>query len=66
MFDVTDCEFAIFNRWGTRMFYTSDHNQGWDGTYKGEPQDAGTYYYIVKYKMHGEVMDMKGDILLVR
>lgn len=66
LFDVTDCEMTIFNRWGERVFYTTNKNDGWDGNFKGEPQSTGTYYYIVKYKTHGESYEMKGDIVLVR
>src|SRR5690606_26449671 len=27
-------EFAIFNRWGNKIFSTANIDQGWDGTYK--------------------------------
>jgi gliding motility-associated-like protein len=33
----------IYNRWGEKVFETSDVNQGWDGTYKGEPCMEGNY-----------------------
>ncbi|MGN6567255.1 MAG: gliding motility-associated C-terminal domain-containing protein [Flavipsychrobacter sp.] len=59
--------FTIYNRWGVKMFETSDINQGWDGTYNGEPQPMGVYVYIVKavtYK--GREMYKQGNITLLR
>jgi gliding motility-associated-like protein len=65
-FDVTTCEMTIFNRWGTRVYYTMSKEGGWDGTYKGELQPTDTYYYYVKYTTHGQDYEMKGNIILVR
>ncbi len=39
--------FAIFNRFGQQVFSTSDITQGWNGIFKGEPQDIGTFNYFV-------------------
>ena len=36
-------EFAIFNRWGELIFITNDLNESWDGTYKGNRCQDGTY-----------------------
>jgi gliding motility-associated-like protein len=35
--------FHVYNRWGELIY--SNPAKGWDGTYKGEPQPAGTYMY---------------------
>src|SRR5690606_18208980 len=40
-------EFAIFNRWGNKIFSTANIDQGWDGTYKGKAQPMGIYIYII-------------------
>jgi gliding motility-associated-like protein len=44
--------FEIYNRFGQRVFYTDvvsgRTTEGWDGVYKGIPQDLGTYNYYVK------------------
>ena len=35
--------FAIYDRWGARVFYTTNSGAGWDGNFGGQPQLAGTY-----------------------
>ena len=59
--------FRIANRWGQTVFETADETRGWDGTYNGEPQDMGTYYFYVKYKCSdGNFYEEKGELTLVR
>lgn len=60
-------ELSIYNRWGARIFYTTDINQGWDGTYQGELQPPGMYSYIVNYMVSGELFKyQRGTIYLSR
>lgn len=37
--------FRIYNRWGQLLFETNDIKVGWDGTFKGVPQNMETYVY---------------------
>lgn len=37
--------FRVYNRWGELIYETSDLNAGWDGYYKGVPQNIETYVY---------------------
>jgi gliding motility-associated-like protein len=57
---------SIFNRWGQRVFYTTDANTGWDGKFNGVMQDMGTYYYMIRYTLEGKTHRMKGDFQLIR
>lgn len=60
-------EFNIFNRWGQRVFQTIDGTKGWNGTYKGQPADVGTYYYYVNYVADDDNSHtFKGEIILLR
>ena len=61
---ITD--FRVFNRWGEVIFNTADPNQGWDGSHEGVAQDMGVYYYIVKFKCDGKVVDKIGEVTLIR
>jgi len=57
----------ILNRWGQVVFETHGEGIGWDGTYKGLPQDMGVYMYYLKYKCtDGHTYEKQGDVTLVR
>jgi gliding motility-associated-like protein len=64
-------EMKIFNRWGQEI-YTSRNveDKGWDGTFKGVPQNSDTYFYVIVYNCNdkGENSQKiaKGDIILIR
>jgi len=60
-------EFRVFNRWGECVFMTNDRTQGWDGTYKGVPQDMGIFNYsIIIATPGGENIVYKGNLTLIR
>ncbi|WP_162902997.1 gliding motility-associated C-terminal domain-containing protein [Taibaiella koreensis] len=60
-------EFRVFNRWGQQVYATQDGTKGWDGSYNGGYADPGTYFYMIRVRMPGdEVMQLKGDVVLVR
>lgn len=59
--------FSVFNRWGELLYSTKTITQGWDGTYKGNPQNAGTYVWEVRctdYK--NKTIRRKGSVILIR
>lgn len=57
---------SVFNRYGQRVFYTEDINEGWDGVFKGTHQDVNTFFYMVLYTLNDEQYMLKGDVTLVR
>jgi gliding motility-associated-like protein len=40
----------IFNRWGELIFTTKDYTQGWDGTFKGDFVQNGTYTFKIRLR----------------
>jgi gliding motility-associated-like protein len=48
--DRYNFNFQIFNRWGELIFETNDASTGWDGTYKGEIVQDGTYSWKMQVK----------------
>ena len=59
----------IFNRWGNLVFQTSstDPEQGWDGTYQGQPQPADTYTWVVRgVGDNGREIRKSGSVILIR
>ena len=59
-------EFAVFDRWGNRVFTTTNARIGWDGTVGGNPQPAGVYVYIVTGADLKGPVSSKGTVVLVR
>jgi gliding motility-associated-like protein len=61
--------FKIYNRWGELLFETDDITIGWDGTYRGVPQNTETYVYEVSvepYIDNFKPVFKKGTIKLLR
>lgn len=58
-------EFAVFDRWGNKIFSTSDAGKGWDGTYKGRVLDSGTFVYFIKGKSENREVLLKGTVILI-
>lgn len=65
--NLTDLYFAVFNRWGEKVFETSDQSVGWDGFYKDNSSDPAVFDYYLKCKCAGgEEYFEKGNITVIR
>jgi gliding motility-associated-like protein len=59
--------FRIYNRYGQLVFETNSLGVGWDGTFKGKPQTAGTYTYMVKVINYRDwPVEQKGTTMIIR
>ncbi|MEC5146712.1 gliding motility-associated C-terminal domain-containing protein [Chitinophaga sp. 212800010-3] len=47
---IYDYTLSIYNRWGERIFYTTDPQVGWTGNVNGTLAAVATYVWIVDYK----------------
>ncbi len=64
---VESMTFIVYNRWGEKVFESSDNSIGWDGQFRGSGAQAGVYVYYLEAKIdEGETVTQKGDITLVR
>jgi len=64
---IKTIEFIVFDRWGNKVFETNDQGVGWNGNYKGEAMNSGTYVYYVNATMNdGTNFQEKGNVTLVR
>ncbi len=63
---IIDMNFAIFDRWGEKVFETNDVNIGWDGTVKGKPLDTAVFAYYLKGTLKGKAIDLHGNITLTK
>ncbi len=64
--------FQIFDRWGELVFEArdllpNDDSQSWDGTFRGQPAQTGTYVWHVEVEYRdGYEERLHGHVLLVR
>ncbi|AXY77668.1 hypothetical protein D3H65_28420 [Paraflavitalea soli] len=66
-FGIVKMTWRIYNRWGQKVFETTNRNTGWDGTYQGkiQPMDVYTYTLDVVFT-DGKPLRKTGDITLIR
>jgi gliding motility-associated-like protein len=59
--------FRVYNRWGAKVFESSDIDKGWNGTFNGEPQPMGVYVYTVEAVTNkGKTVTKQGNVTLIR
>lgn len=59
--------FRIFDRWGVKVFETTNIDQGWDGTYNGKPQPTGVYIYTIEAMTeNSKPFVHQGNVTLIR
>ena len=63
---IQELQFVIYNRWGEKVFFTTNPNDCWDGTYKGNPCSPGNFVYYIKAKTTCGPVERKGNLVLVR
>jgi len=64
---ITDLYFVIYDRWGEKVFETTDQKKGWDGKYKGQLAHPGVFVYYVEATCSDQKKFFKkGNITLIR
>lgn len=58
--------FRIFDQSGGLMFESRDPFQSWDGFYKGNAVNPGTYLYQIIYICEGQEQVQQGTVVLLR
>jgi gliding motility-associated-like protein len=57
----------IYNRWGEKLYETSNIHKGWDGTYRGNPVQQGVYVYkIMVISVEDKIYTYDGTFTLLR
>ena len=60
-------KFVVYNRWGVKMYETTNITEGWDGTYNGKAQPMGVYVYTVEaVSSTGKRLVKQGNVTLIR
>ena len=63
--------FKVYNRWGVLVYSSANAPYeaaiGWDGRYKGRPQDTGVFVWVVEgVDYTGKKIVQKGTVTLIR
>lgn len=66
-YGIAKMNWEIYNRWGNKVFESTNQLNGWDGTLKGVLQPQDVYHYTLNIEMtNGKKYIKKGDITLLR
>ena len=58
-------DFKVYDKWG-ELIYNSNGNEGWDGTYKGEPAMLGVYTWTFAVELaNNKIIRQSGDVTLI-
>lgn len=63
---ILELDFSIYSRWGERVFHSKNPSDCWNGTYKGNRQDAAVFVYMIKAKTTCGDVFRKGTFTLIR
>jgi len=64
---IESMSLEIYDRWGEKVFESTDQSLGWNGTYKDREADSGVYVYILEAKcIDGQELSDKGNVTLIR
>ncbi len=60
-------EMNIYDRWGGKVYYSTDLSEGWDGTVNGEELNSGVFVYsLLVTFFDGQTKIVSGNITLAR
>ena len=57
--------FEIWDRWGNKMFSTTNSSDKWDGTYNGQTVQAGIYRVLVLHQCKGDTITKSTTVLVM-
>ena len=65
--DLDYFEMNIYATAGKQLLFSSKNiKQSWDGTYRGQIQPHGIYFYTIRYKdSFGKIVEKSGELLLI-
>lgn len=63
---IEDFQLQVFNRWGQRVYETTDIDGRWNGRIGSTDAPSEVYVYIATYTTEGEKIVDKGDVTIIR
>jgi gliding motility-associated-like protein len=63
---IVELQYEVFNRWGEKVFETTDTSICWDGNWRGEPVGSGVFAYKLRAVLsNGEIVEKAGNLTVV-
>lgn len=64
---LTDYKFSVLNRWGERVFYSTNPFEKWNGKVRGVETDSNIFVWFAEYTLPGQPKQLKkGTVMLIR
>ncbi len=63
---IVGLEFVVFDRWGEKVFETTEPTTAWDGTLNGKKLDTAVFVYYLTATVKGVGVKKQGNITLVK
>ena len=64
---VIQYQFSIYNRWGQRIFHTTDLSKGWEGNNKQKQIEGNVFTWICSFQFEGQPPEVKrGSFMLLK
>ena len=64
--DFISMNLIIYNRWGEKVFETSDPDFGWDGRFEGKELGPDVYGYYLTVTCPNDVITRQGNVTLLK
>lgn len=67
LLSLSDYRLSVYNRWGEKVFYSSDPLAKWNGGVRGSGTDGNIFVWYAEYALQGQAKEKrKGTVLLIR
>ena len=64
---MAEMYFAIYDRWGEKVFETDDFSKGWDGNFNDKAMNSTVFmYYFRAVCKNGTIQDRSGNFSLIK
>ena len=64
---ITGMQFVIYNRYGNKVFESTNQALGWDGTFNGHPENPGVFAWYLSYTLiDGSSGNQSGNVTLIK
>ncbi len=64
---INNYQFSIYNRWGEKVFFSTNPFEKWDGKVRGKRADANSFVWLAEFTLPGKPREFrKGIVALIR